>query len=105
MHINETAAFGLAWLVKRRACFDVFLMDDGHKFDDNILELHSVSQLLSIGGVLLVHDTWLPSIQKTLGFIRSSLPYLHPLPLPQKKRVGTMQVFVKVVHDRACNGR
>jgi hypothetical protein len=30
IHLNETAAFGLAWLAKRRTCFDMFLMDDGH---------------------------------------------------------------------------
>ena len=30
VHLNETASVGLAWLLKRRQCFDLFFMDDGY---------------------------------------------------------------------------
>ena len=39
-------------------------MDDGHKFDENIVELYHVSKLLSVGGVLIIHDSWMPSVRK-----------------------------------------
>ena len=97
VHLNETASFGLAWLAKRRVCFDVFLMDDGHKFDDNIVELYTVSKLLSVGGVLLLHDAWLPSVRKTVAYIKASLPFLQPL--PRRAMPGTMQLYVKVGLD------
>ena len=97
VHMNETASFGLAWLAKRRMCFDVFLMDDGHKFDDNIVELYTVSKLLSVGGVLLMHDAFLPSVQKTMSFIKASMPFLQPL--PRQAMPGTMQLYVKLRLD------
>lgn len=53
---------------------------DGHKFDDNLVELYHVAKLLSIGGVLAMHDVFLPAVQKTLGFIRANLPFLVELP-------------------------
>ena len=56
-------------------------MDDGHKFDDNLLELYSVSKVLSLGGVLLLHDVWLPSTNKTLEFIDHNLQVLEKVPL------------------------
>ena len=39
-------------------------MDDGHKFDDNIVELYHVAKLLSIGGVRLVYG---PSQRGLIG--------------------------------------
>ena len=34
------------------------------QFDENIVELYHVSKLLSVGGVLIIHDQWLPSVRK-----------------------------------------
>ena len=76
-HLNETAAFGLAWLSRRAQCFDFFFMDDGHKFDDIMVELYTVSKLLSIGGLLLLHDTWMPSVKRAMSFISTNLPFLE----------------------------
>ncbi len=76
-HLNETAAFGLAWLSRRAQCFDFFFMDDGHKFDDIMVELYTVSKLLSIGGLLLLHDTWMPAVKRAMSFISTNLPFLE----------------------------
>ena len=99
VHVNETASFGLAWLARRSTCLDFFFMDDGHKFDDNLAELYTVSKLLSIGGVLMLHDTWLPSVRKTMSFIRTNLRFLEPM---NASAWGShnLRVYVKRAPDR-----
>jgi predicted O-methyltransferase YrrM len=97
VHVNETAALALAWLGKQRQCFDFFFMDDGHKLDDNIIELKLVSQLLAIGGVLLLHDLWMPSVQKTISFIRTNLQ--DSLQLIPNGISGNIQIVVKKAPD------
>lgn len=96
LHVNETAGLGLAWLHKRRQCFDLFFMDDGHKFDDNIVELYYVTKMLSVGGLLLLHDTWMPSVKATTEFIIENFRFLEILPMAG----CCIQVFVKRRSDR-----
>lgn len=152
-YVNETASFGLAWLVKQRRCIDLFLMDDGHKLcsacvphvpgehlklhfaslstapaalstapaalplpplflwshdsDDNIVELYHVSKLLSVGGVVLFHDTWLPSVNKTISFVQTNLKHIQYIPWRRWPREWStylkgnhFAVFVKTGRDR-----
>ena len=40
------------------------IFDGARQFDENIVELYHVSKLLSVGGVLIIHDQWLPSVRK-----------------------------------------
>ena len=50
VHINETASLALATLLSRQLCVDMFFMDDGHRFDDNMLELYHAHVMLKQGG-------------------------------------------------------
>ena len=101
--VNETAAFGLAWLSRRAQCFDLFFMDDGHKLDDNIVELYAVSKLLSIGGLLILHDTWLPAVKKTMAFIDTNLAFLEHM-VSRDRGTQNMAIYVKRRPDmRAWN--
>ena len=72
----------VAWLHTKRACFDAFFIDDGHKFDDALVELFHVHKMLAVGGALMLHDTWMPSIQRVESFIQTNLPFLHKVPNP-----------------------
>tara|TARA_B100000795_G_scaffold135127_1_gene100900 strand:- start:250 stop:960 length:711 start_codon:yes stop_codon:yes gene_type:complete len=81
-HINETASMAVAWLHTQRVCFDAFFIDDGHKFDDIIVELFHVAKMLSFGGALMLHDNWMPSVQKVQGFIDANMPSLLHVPNP-----------------------
>ena len=54
------ASMAVAWLHTQRVCFDAFFIDDGHKFDDIIVELFHVAKMLSFGGALMLHDNWMP---------------------------------------------
>lgn len=97
VHVNETASVGMAWALRQRQCFDLIFLDDGHKFDDNMLALYFASKLLSVGGLLVLHDTWLKSVRTTINFIASNLKFLQLLPHPKegKKDEFLMQVAVK----------
>ena len=70
-------------------------MDDGHKFDDNMLELYYASKLLSVGGVLVLHDTWLKSVRTTANFIEANFKFFELLPLLEGI---SMRVAVKRTH-------
>ena len=50
VHINETASLALATLLSHQLCVDLFFMDDGHRFDDNLLELYHAHVMLKQGG-------------------------------------------------------
>ena len=97
VHVNETASVGMAWLLRRRQCFDLIFLDDGHKFDDNMLELYYASKLLAVGGLLVMHDTWLKSVKATVNFIGANLKFLELLPHPNEGKPSElfMQVAVK----------
>ena len=53
-----------------------------HKFDDIIVELFHVAKMLSFGGALMLHDNWMPSVQKVQGFIEANVPSLLHVPNP-----------------------
>ena len=81
-HLNETASMAVAYLHTQRICFDAFFIDDGHKFDDALVELFHAHKNLAIGGALMLHDNWMPSIRKLEGFIESNMANLHKVPNP-----------------------
>ena len=54
----------MAALMRAHTCIDLIFMDDGHRFDDNLLELYYAHRLLKVGGVLVMHDVWMPSVKK-----------------------------------------
>lgn len=80
IHVNESGAIGLAHLVRGHACVDLMFMDDGHKFDDNMVELYHAVRLLKIGGILVMHDAGFPSVQHAASFAVSNLGFQLILP-------------------------
>jgi hypothetical protein len=85
-------------------CFDLLFLDDGHKFEDNVIEASFAAKLLALGGVLVVHDAWPPggrarlaleAVQATVAFITANFRFLEPLPA----RVPGFAAFVKRFPD------
>ena len=66
-HINETASMALAWLHTRRVCFDAFFIDDGHEYDDVVVELFHVAKMISIMGALMLHGARAHRVARALG--------------------------------------
>src|SRR5438093_4981077 len=50
-------------------------MDGSHLFDLVLLDFVLVDKRLEVGGVIGVHDLWLPSIQKVLRYILANRHY------------------------------
>jgi hypothetical protein len=51
------------------------LIDSSHLFDLTLLEFALVDKKLEVGGIVALHDTWMPSIQAVLRFILGNRPY------------------------------
>jgi predicted O-methyltransferase YrrM len=50
-------------------------IDSSHLFDLTILEFVLIDKKLEVGGMVALHDTWMPSIQAVLRFILRNRPY------------------------------
>jgi len=98
-HLNETASMAVAYLHTQRVCFDAFFIDDGHKFDDALVELFHAHKMLSVGGALMLHDNWMPSIKKLESFIQSNMPNLHKVPNPLEHHC-CISIYTKSDVDR-----
>ena len=75
----------------------LFCYNCNSRFDDNLVELYSVSRLLAVGGVLLLHDNWMPSVQKTRNFINTNLQNFAQINITRR---STIMAFVKRRGDR-----
>mmetsp|Transcript_19978 Transcript_19978/g.35465 ORF Transcript_19978/g.35465 Transcript_19978/m.35465 type:complete len:341 (-) Transcript_19978:24-1046(-) len=95
--VNETAALSLASFTKSRSCFDVILLDDGHKFEENIMEITLAITLVPIGGVIVMHDTWMASIKATKTWIAQNLG--NSIQIVEQKFARNMMVLVKIAPD------
>ena len=50
-------------------------IDSSHLFDLTLLEFVLIDKKLAVGGILALHDTWMPSIQAVLRFILANRAY------------------------------
>jgi len=50
-------------------------IDSSHLFDLTLLEFVLIDKKLELGGILALHDTWMPSIQRVLRFILANRAY------------------------------
>eukprot|EP00746_Dinoflagellata_sp_MGD_P107554 gnl/MRDRNA2_/MRDRNA2_45566_c0_seq1.p1 gnl/MRDRNA2_/MRDRNA2_45566_c0~~gnl/MRDRNA2_/MRDRNA2_45566_c0_seq1.p1 ORF type:complete len:204 (+),score=38.05 gnl/MRDRNA2_/MRDRNA2_45566_c0_seq1:74-613(+) len=78
-HVALPAAVGLSTMHAQGECIDFAFMDDGHKFDDNMVELYFLNKLMGAGALLIMDDVWLPSVRATLSFAKRNLPYRQVL--------------------------
>lgn len=97
VHVNESGAIGLAHLVRAHSCVDLMFMDDGHKFDDNMVELYHATRLLKIGGILVMHDADFPSVQHAANFAMTNLGFQ---PILTASEVGAYFLLKSRADDR-----
>jgi predicted O-methyltransferase YrrM len=50
-------------------------IDSSHLFDFTIMEFVLVDKKLDVGGIVALHDLWMPSIQAVVRFIRTNRAY------------------------------
>ena len=78
-----------------------------HLFEDTMMELWYATRLLKLGGVLVMHDTNMPSVKATmafmvsnLGFVRVRTPPVENAPMSNK----ILATFVKTKHPGQDRG-
>jgi len=75
-HLNY-ASVSMGELYDSSYSADFIFMDDGHKYDDNIVELYFATKMLRQGGFLVIDDAWMPSVVATLEYATSNLPFVQ----------------------------
>jgi predicted O-methyltransferase YrrM len=70
--IHERSDIALAGLLKEGRVFDLAFIDGYHRFDDVLVDFTMAAQMCPMGGVIVLHDMWLPGIASVAGFIRSN---------------------------------
>jgi len=54
---------------------DVFFIDACELFDGLMVDLHFCNKLLAINGLIILRNSWNPSIRKAVSFVLENLPY------------------------------
>ena len=70
--IEERSFSALTHLAESSACFDIIFVDGRHFFDIVVTEFTLSAELCSMGGYVILHDMWLPAIQRAVAFIRTN---------------------------------
>lgn len=60
--------------------FDVIFIDGYHRFDDVLIDLSLTSRLCNPGGVIVLHDLWLPSVRAVVAFVEANRSDLVRMP-------------------------
>jgi predicted O-methyltransferase YrrM len=70
--IEERSFAALTHLADNFECFDIIFVDGRHLFDFVLTEFTLSAELSSLGGYIILHDMWLPSVQRAVAFIRTN---------------------------------
>lgn len=70
--IEERSFAALTHLADNSECFDIIFVDGRHFFDFVLTEFTLSAELCSMGGYIILHDMWLPAIQRAVAFIRAN---------------------------------
>lgn len=77
--IEERSDVALARLLDDGHDFDLTFIDGYHRFDDVLVDFTFVAQMCPIGGVIVLHDMWLPGIAAVAAFIRANRRDFEPV--------------------------
>ncbi|HZD49876.1 MAG TPA: class I SAM-dependent methyltransferase, partial [Silvibacterium sp.] len=70
--IEERSFAALTHLADSSGYFDIIFVDGRHFFDVVVTEFTLSVELCSMGGYIILHDLWLPAIQRAVAFIRTN---------------------------------
>ncbi len=61
--------------------FDFIFIDGNHRFDDVLVDFYLADQVLEVGGLMVLDDTWMASIRTVASFVLANRAYR---PVPQR---------------------
>jgi predicted O-methyltransferase YrrM len=53
--------------------FDLVFVDGGHRYDDVFVDFHFSRRLVAPGAVIVLDDTWLPSVRTVVSWVETNL--------------------------------
>ena len=83
-HIPETSVTALTDLCKQGIKADYIYIDGAHTFDYALVDFFCSNRVLTVGGILIFDDMWMPALQKVASFIRTNLRGYQEVPTPVK---------------------
>ncbi len=81
-HISDKSITALTDLYKKGQKAEYIYIDGAHNFDYALVDFFCSNLILSMGGLLVLDDMWMPSIQKVAGFIRNNMNSYQEIPTP-----------------------
>lgn len=73
--VEKPSGIALAQLWDEGRKFDVAFVDGAHWFDSVLVDLCLVRQVVRPGGLIVLDDHWMPSIQMVLAFVVSNMGF------------------------------
>lgn len=96
--VQEDSRLALPRLVANGELFDFVYIDGGHWFDFVFLDIHFALRLIRPGGLIVIDDHWMPSVQAALAFFHSNglgTLELYDPQGPGKRFVGVRKPLVE----------
>ena len=78
--IEERSDWALPQLARQEERFGLVFVDGYHRFDDVLLDVTAAARLCDPGGVIVLHDLWLPSVRAVVAFLEANRTDLQRLP-------------------------
>ena len=78
--IEEPSALALPALERSGERFGLIFVDGYHRFDDVLCDVTAAARLCTPGGVIVLHDLWLPAVRAVVAFLDSNRLDLQRLP-------------------------
>ena len=94
-HVHEPSILALSKMCTEGVKSDYIYIDGCHNFDYALVDFFCSNLLLNVGGIVVFDDTWMPSIQKVISFIRNNLKGHQELTTP----VDNVACFRKIKED------
>lgn len=82
--IEDFSHAALPGLLKKNQTFNFILIDGGHNFDTVFVDFYFCDLLLEQKGYILLHDTWLLSIQTVAEWIKQNKKNYRVVDFPAK---------------------
>ena len=73
--IEEGSEVALPALVSEGLELDLALVDGLHLFDYALIDFFYCDRMLRIGGLVVFHDTWMPSVQQVADYVLANRAY------------------------------
>jgi predicted O-methyltransferase YrrM len=91
---EDFSIHALSDFIRHEERFDFIYIDGNHRFDDVVVDFYLSDQILKPGGLLVLDDMWMPSVQTAVSFVLRNRNY-KPVPQPVKNMI----VLKKVSND------